>query len=120
MTPRGWFWSVGLGFLLSYYACGCSFDGLDQFVAVPDFEDLGEDVDVDTAAFAVAADGDLLPGHGDDAVDGDLTGDPLVGVAGVVEGDEMRIELGRGPVLGDEEPLGGVAMPMPRWGRLVL
>src|SRR5919206_4240972 len=93
VDTSGWILSVGLGSFLADDSCGCSFDGLDEFVAVPDLEDLCQDVDVDASAFAVFADGDLLPGHGDDAIDEDLPGDPFVGVAGVVKGHEVGVEV---------------------------
>ena len=67
---------------------GCSFlpdllgvvaqGGLEELGAVPDVEEFRADLDVDGAAGAVLANGDLLPCHADDADGGDPAGDPVV------------------------------------------
>jgi len=67
---------------------GCSFlpdllgvvpeGGFEEFVAVPDVEQFGADLDVYGASGAVLADRDLLPCHADDSDGGDPAGDPVV------------------------------------------
>ena len=70
--------ATALGVLLADLAGAGAGDGLEEFAAHPELQQLGGHEHVAALSAVVASDADLLPADADDTVHGHLAGDPLL------------------------------------------